>query len=229
MPSNLSYHFFAVFTYKHLLNIKEFEEITTLYFTSLDLSKCIIIKEYGLTGQNPHLNIVFETKYQQRADTLKQTLYKKTYEKAYINYQRTSNDLKIKEATDIPTLICGYLAKEVNCEIIYNKSYNLEEMRTNKVFRPSRVETRRIPVFVSDAQDVILLFSKQNSLCIETRLDFKQVIFRMIANGYDFNKCIGKFYVIFAELQVLMSNNEPYDNILETDFHRYESIKFYKV
>lgn len=91
--------------------------------------KDLIIKEFGSTGNHPHLNIVWSDSLTKRTQDLTHFL-KKHMAKANLPGLDSPVLVLTRKITDINTLIGGYLQKEENFEVLYNSGkYDLEKLR----------------------------------------------------------------------------------------------------
>lgn len=85
--------------------------------------KYLIILENGVNEDNPHYNIIFETKTIQANTTYMRTKFKTYYSKNGYQGEYGKNLLKLKMVDNIETLLL-YVHKEPNCSLIgYNGIY----------------------------------------------------------------------------------------------------------
>lgn len=111
-----------------------------------DLLLCI--KEYGGNGNHEHLNMIYETTQRTQDVNRKiKNLYKKEFKK-----EPSNNFVRSSKITNVNALIGNYLMKEENHEVLFNKCYDLEAIRTealkNQDYRKQRFQWTYIPTFM---------------------------------------------------------------------------------
>jgi hypothetical protein len=123
--------FFDVLAFKHMdsdhqLSTQQFV-ISTL--KGIQYQKAIIIKEYGINGDSPHLNIIYDVIKESHGKSYTQVLKRhiNKYERNYLS-SRTLVHKRIKNDIQLANVICGYLTKEQNSEILYNHKINTQEL-----------------------------------------------------------------------------------------------------
>ena len=126
--------YYAVITFKK--GAQQIESFTTSFEKWLkDKPLVILVREFGRKGDNPHLNLVINTR---RKDNLERDL-KQLYKKSGMKVVNTKEfqTLKVIRIDDIQKLVNYYLEKEENREVLIKRGYDIPPPVKN-VFKKSK-------------------------------------------------------------------------------------------
>lgn len=184
-------YFFTVLTYPGGIT-SEIQNALLRFCDNKFTDKYVIVKEYGKSGFNPHLNVVY--KLPRELDVQNWTKNATRYFKnnCYAFVPKGPNLVKNKKCTSPENVIGGYLHKESKAEIIINKGFNIEEMR-----QLAEENRRKIKITLNNAHEIIYQYDIMADFRDKT--NFIAVIAQMIRDGYKFHP-------------VLQHINKVYDN-----------------
>lgn len=139
MPHLYSKYVYIVMTLTDQITKESMKKLNSYFQENTEKSLCV--SETGMNGDNPHLNIVAEFKNDQRMTRINQ-LMKTYYPKDFIKPNKalkiydllddrlttTKYLIKSKPMYNETNLIGGYLEKENDHRIIWNKGYDLKKI-----------------------------------------------------------------------------------------------------
>jgi hypothetical protein len=121
-------YYFTVLTYPG--GTTDFIQNALLQFCANKFTKYIIVKEYGKSKQNPHLNVVYEVEedLQQHWASNATKYFKKLY--AFHDLPENQSRLvKTKKCSSPANVVGGYLQKEDLFQILINKGFDIEHLK----------------------------------------------------------------------------------------------------
>lgn len=123
--------FFDVLTLKHMdvEHQQATQDFVLRTLKGIQFQKSIVVKEYGVNGDSPHLNIIYDVVKESHGKSYTQVI-KRYVDKFKRNYLtcRTMVHKRIKNEIQLANVVCGYLSKENKAEIIYKDKVDTEEL-----------------------------------------------------------------------------------------------------
>jgi len=155
MDSQKSY-FFTVLTYPG--GITESIQNALLLFCKNKFTEYVVVKEYGKSTLNAHLNIVYRL-----PEALDVTNWSKNchkyFKQCYLNEilpEETSRLIKNKKCTSPENVIGGYLQKEAKAEILINQGFDIESMKIL-----ANENRKKVSINMYNAPDIIYTYMKE--------------------------------------------------------------------
>lgn len=190
-------YFFTVLTYPG--GITEEIQQALCRFADNKFSKYIIVKEFGKSQTNPHLNIVYQLP--EHLDERNWSKNSNKYFKQNCYFQlpeKTFNLVQTKKCSSPENVVGGYLQKEHNAQIIINKGFDIESMK-----HIADENRKKVKITLNNAHEIVHDFCQINNIYPNTKIYFREILTLMVHQGY-------KIHVVLPYLNKIYDNYHLY-------------------
>lgn len=160
-----------------------------------------IVVEMGSNGTHEHIHALVEYKEERRLDVIKKIILSCIKDGGLAT-------CVVKEAKNIPYLVGVYLQKDDQVRVLSNtySETQLSSWRTTKI-GPNAVQRRVLNV--GNATRWIIDHANANGLKLDDRRDFYNCLCDMRQKGYVTIHILSKLYIIWTDLQMSKSFDQP--------------------
>ena len=204
--------YFLVIAFKHL-EISRQMQLTQFVYDKLKTQHThLLVKEYGKEGTSPHYNLITETDKESSAKSFRQVISRFFTKSEYTDY--TLKGKFINNRVQLANVVCGYLQKESNAEILQIKGINtndLQKLQQKKII--SLTETYK-PVSTPYLYDLCINYYRQH--CNETfsKKVFKEIIL-YISKSHNITSNIKQLKDMYISLDANLGNQNALKEYLD--------------
>lgn len=209
-------YFFTVLTYPGGITDELQQRCCT--YCAEKFTSYIIVKEYGKSKKNPHLNVVYLLpEYQNEVNWSKNAskMWKLLYQGMFLP-DKTPNLTRTKKCSTPENVIGGYLQKESICEILVNTGFDILKMKQQALSnqkdkdkeKPVQIHKAHIVIYeylenTKKDYDMFLLHGNYSTTYQEIYSVFKQAIMDMIKEGYIIAHLLPKLKLIYDTFRIV--------------------------
>ena len=166
--------YFLVIAFKHL-EIQRQMQLSQFVFDKLKSHPVhLLVKEYGKEGTSPHFNLITETDKESTAKSFRQVISRFFTKSEITDY--TLKGKFINNKIQLANVVCGYLQKEQNAEILQIKGIDTKDLQKLQQKKIISINETYKPITTPYLYDLCINYYKQHVTEPFSPKVFKEII-----------------------------------------------------